>query len=176
MSAPSVVQEILEESDIKGTLCDVPNDFSDVMNPLDDESLLEVLFARSFEEDPADDEPAKETRQSLLSSSLSVTDDDVQARYDLLRETVASGNLSAALKLMTDRHRWVSQTRNTCKVSSCTHLALSESEFCVEHIVNDEKQKLFCECPTCKRPHPIGCHCLFCGCESSDDKQLFDVF
>jgi hypothetical protein len=49
-----------------------------------------------------------------------------------------------------------------CASPRCPNAAVPGSEFCVAHILLDQNQKLFAECPDCHRPFPVMGACFAC--------------
>jgi hypothetical protein len=86
-----------------------------------------------------------------------------------IRDLVQRGDSADILNLFKQRHTWrqhaidhMADGRVICKVDCCPHVATAGSEFCINHILLDSNQKLFCECPSCHRPYPAMAACFAC--------------
>ena len=158
MSVSPLVQEILDASGIKGPISDIPPGFSESPSPLVDESLFDLIFSAPIG-DSSNDSPSPARELVTSAAEDDDIDSQVQARLDLLREIVKAGDLPQARKLI--QHETSVRGRK-CAETECPREALTGSDFCINHIVRDPHQKLFRECPNCRRPSPVGCRCLFC--------------
>lgn len=94
----------------------------------------------------------------------------VQDQYESIKKVLKEGSLEDIKELYKKRHIWRNLAHDVrkddypiCKVESCIHIALPGSEYCANHILLDPNQKLFIECPTCKRPYPKNGECMTCN-------------
>lgn len=76
------------------------------------------------------------------------------------------------LNLMANRHKWRSHYRKydlclpkICKIETCPNICVEDSDYCINHVMNDQSNKLFLQCTNCKRVHLINMPCLICGKE-----------
>ena len=158
MSVSPLVQEILDASGIKDPIGEIPPGFSESPSPLADDALFDLMFSAPID-DSSDDSPRPERDLVIGAAEDEDTDRKVQERLDLLREIVRAGDVPQARKLMQLNK---SVRGRKCADAECPGEALTGSDFCINHIVQDPRQKLFRECPNCRRPSPVGCRCLFC--------------
>jgi hypothetical protein len=105
----------------------------------------------------------------LTQDRASTRDPIVSEKLARIKATVKSGDRAQVLSLFRQRHIWrqralecITDGRQICKVENCHHVATAGSDYCINHILLDERQVLFVECPTCHRPYPIMSECFAC--------------
>lgn len=171
------VKALLDSAGIDSNLEDVPAQYAVAPNP-----LAEVEDFTMFNTEPirtsAGEAPSSKTdtekywhiRQYFIQEGKAKNREQVVAkRLPYLQETVRSGDTEAINELFKKRHVWrmrasefCTDQEKICKNERCTHIAVPGSDYCTNHILQDEKQMLFAECPECHRPYPKMSRCFAC--------------
>jgi hypothetical protein len=89
---------------------------------------------------------------------------DVVASYEEDKVTLSTCAMNAELYAF---EQFLEASRNdpntaTCSYTQCKERALSGSVFCLGHVLNDRKQKLFIPCVVCEAPVAKVLHSSLC--------------
>ena len=108
-------------------------------------------------------------QKHVSSANVGAIDELVRNERGKIEEVLRNGDRDAILEIMRLRHHWRSKSlesysseRAICEVPTCSAIAVVGSKFCMAHIMHDDNQKLFTECPKCKRPFPVTGDCFAC--------------
>ena len=146
-----------------------PAVFSTTERPYDPKDLFD-----SSGSDPNDDlmstEEYQEARTGYLRDARRTNVDRfLFAKMSGIKEILTSGTEQEVIALMKRRHeskkramQASTEDQQICACPTCAKVAVPGSSFCIAHILNDSEQKLFAECPTCHRPHPVFGDCFLC--------------
>jgi hypothetical protein len=171
------IRAALEASGCDTALADPPTQFETTDNPIaadelfstDDTQML-IDFAGPSPQAHTELERYWHVRQFFLKQDRAASrDEQGNAKLERIRAAVRSGDSADVLSLFRQRHVWrqhalehLTDGRVICRVDCCPHIATTGSEFCINHILLDPSQKLFCECPSCHRPYPAMSECFAC--------------
>lgn len=99
-----------------------------------------------------------------------------QEELKKIKNILENGTHDEVVSLYKQRHIWRQKIHeyrgddcNVCAIEDCIYTALPGSDYCVCHILNDKNQKLFSECPDCRKPYPIYCKCYSCDSKNTQE-------
>lgn len=95
--------------------------------------------------------------------------DESDEKLREIERIAREGNSDELIELFKLKHTWKKSIYeaqckdcNICEDEHCLNIALPGSQYCPNHIHLDEEQKLFVQCPVCKRNHPKMMRCPSC--------------
>lgn len=177
MALNPAVKALLDSAGLESNLEDVPVHFAEAEQLVDSGSSFStfdteelVSAAGEAPSSKTDSENYLHIRQYLLKEVRAAEREKVVSeRIAKIQATVKQGNKDEILSLFKQRHLWrqradefTTPSDKLCTVEGCIRVSLPGSEFCIGHIMRDPNQKLFVECPTCHRPHPVMTTCFAC--------------
>jgi len=175
------VRAILKENGLDIPMDDPPAHYSTTENPISPNADFStfntepLLFAAG---DPIDskskDEKYQHLRQFYLNQLRSGSRNElIEEHKKKIRNILTNGSLDDIKDLYKQRHMWRQKAHELrqddqpiCAISDCINIAVPGSEYCINHITKDKNQKLFVECPVCKRPYPVCSSCFTCRGQS----------
>lgn len=178
MAEKPKAQTILESMGISGILDDPPVEFETTENPIPpDADFSEFDTSKIYEyagpttEGKTASEKYWHIRQYYMNQTRAAKrNEQITASIEDIKRILTSGSIEEIKDLQKQRHIWRKHAHEyrtdqlpICQVENCTEIALDGSKFCVRHILMDNEQKLFAECPNCHQPYPINSQCFRCN-------------
>lgn len=174
---PSVVK-LLEEKGLDIPTENPPEDAEETKNPIDVRGKFKNFHSKKMYDASGEVglEQTKENkylhlRQYYITQVKTETRNQaIEQKTEELRKILTTGSPEDIEKLYEQRHQWritmhakTNDIKPICKYDKCISTAIPGSEYCANHILSDPNQKLYIECPTCHRPHPVCTICFGCG-------------